>query len=146
MILAEQIQTEIKEAMKAGDRDTVTCLRMLLAAVQIKEKDLRRELSDDDVIAVVRSQLKQVRDSFEQFTSGGRDDLAAQEEKNLAILKRYLPAELSAEELTSLVTATITELEATKKDFGKVMKTVLAKVQGRADGKMVKDIVAKHLA
>jgi len=144
-MLAERIKHDMTAAMKAGDKDKVSCLRVLLAAVKNREKDLRKQLDDQEIIAAIRSEIKQVTESYEQFKGGHREDLAQKEFKNLQILRSYLPAEMSDEEITAIVDAVISETGATKKDLGKIMKIVLAKLAGRADGKKVNVIVSSRL-
>lgn len=145
MMLAERIKKDMIEAMKAGDKDKVSCLRVLMAAFKNREKNLRKELDDQEILAVIRSEIKQVTESYEQFKGGHRDDLAAKELASIGFLKNYLPAEISEEEIVAIVDAAIAELAATKKDLGKVMKQVLAKVAGRADGKRINAIVSSRL-
>ena len=147
MALADQLQQEIKSAMLAKDAERLNPLRMLKSAigyVQIEKKT--DALSDADFIAVVQREVKKRRDSAEQFTTGGRAELAAKENAEIAVLESFLPKQLSAEELESLVRATIQEVGATdKKQMGAVMKAVQAKVAGRADGKTISGIVGKLL-
>jgi len=144
-MLLTQIKDDLKQAMKAGDREKVTCLRMLVAALTLKEKDLHREPSDDEVLSVLRTQLKQVSDSIDQYAAGGREDLAQAERQNQAILKVYLPQEMSTEELEAIVAAVVAETGATKKEFGAVMKLVMARAAGRADGKLINQYVSRAL-
>jgi len=144
-MLLTQIKDDLKQAMKAGDREKVTCLRMLVAALTLKEKDLHREPSDDEVLSVLRTQLKQVSDSIGQYAAGGREDLAQAERQNQAILKVYLPQEMSSEELEAIVAAVVAETGATKKEFGAVMKLVMARTAGRADGKLINQYVSRAL-
>jgi len=147
MALAEQLQQEIKNAMLAKDADRLNALRMLKSAigyVQIEKKT--DTLSDADFIGVVQREVKKRRDSAEQFTTGGRAELAARENAEIAVLEAFLPRQLSAEELESLVRATIQEVGATdKKQMGPVIKAVQAKVAGRADGKTISALVSKLL-
>lgn len=147
MALADQLQQEIKSAMLAKDAERLNALRMLKSAigyVQIEKKT--DALSDAEFIAVVQREVKKRRDSVEQFTAGGRADLATKENAEIAVLETFLPKQLSAEELEALVRATIQEVGATdKKQMGAVMKAVQAKVAGRADGKTISGIVGKLL-
>lgn len=147
MALADQLSQEIKNAMLAKNAERLNALRMLKSAigyVQIEKKT--NELSDADFIAVVQREVKKRRDSVEQFTSGGRPELAAKESAEIAVLETFLPKQLSPEELEALVRATIQELGATdKKQMGAVMKAVQAKVAGRADGKTISAIVGRLL-
>ena len=147
MPLAEQLQQEIKTAMLARDAARLNALRMLKSAigyVQIEKKT--DALSDADFLAVVQREVKKRRDSAEQFTTGGRPELAAIENAEIAVLEIFLPKQLSPEELETLVRATIQEIGATdKKQMGAVMKAVQAKVAGRADGKTISGLVGRLL-
>jgi uncharacterized protein YqeY len=147
MALADQLQQEIKAAMLAKDAERLNALRMLKSAigyVQIEKKT--NALSDADFLAVVQREVKKRRDSAEQFTSGGRPELAAKEQSEIAVLEMFLPKQLSPEELETIVRATIQEVGATdKKQMGAVMKAVQAKVAGRADGKTISALVGKLL-
>ena len=136
-MLKEKLKADLEAAMKAQDRDRVSCIRMALSAIKYKEVALNQDLDDQEVAKVLRSQIKQINESLEQFTRGGRQDLVANEEKNLEILKSYLPREMDEEAIRSIVKEVIAETGATKKDFGKVMKLVMAKTAGRADGKLI---------
>jgi uncharacterized protein len=140
-MLIEKIKADLADAMKAQDKDRLSCLRMAISAVKYRQVALNQDLDDQEVTKVLRTQIKQVTESLEQFTKGGRKDLAAQEEKNLEILKSYLPKEMGEEAIRSIVKEIIAETSATKKDFGKVMKLVMAKVAGQADGKVISGIV-----
>ena len=147
MALAEQLQQEIKAAMLAKDAERLNALRMLKSAIGYVQIEKKTEaLSDADFTAVVQREVKKRRDSAEQFTSGGRPELAAKEQSEIAVLETFLPKQLSPEELESVVRATIQEVGATdKKQMGAVMKAVQAKVAGRADGKTISALVGKLL-
>jgi len=145
-MLEARIKQDMMDAMKAGDKDKVSCLRVLLAAIKNREKNLRKELDDQEVLAAIRAEIKQVTESYEQFKAGHRDELADKELANLTVLKSYLPAEMSEDELAAIIKAVIAELGATKKDLGKVMKQVMTKVAGRADGKRINAIVGSMLS
>ena len=146
MGLKDDLSANVVKALKAKDKETVSTLRFLLSAVKNKEKDLRREIRDDEVQAVALSQVKQRQDSIEQFEKGGRQDLADKERAELEILKDYIPEQLSEDALRSIVKAAITETGAeTMKDMGKLMKAVMAKAKGKADGKAVNVIVKELL-
>jgi uncharacterized protein YqeY len=140
-MLVQTITKDLTNAMKAGDKQTVSCLRMLLSAFKYKQVEAHKELDDSEALAVIRTQIKQVTDSLEQYTKGGREDLAKEESANLAILKAYLPQELSDDEIAAIARRIIAETNATKKEFGLVMKKTLAEAAGRADGKRVSGIV-----
>jgi hypothetical protein len=114
---------------------------MAISAIKYRQVALNQDLDDQEVAKVLRTQIKQVTESLEQFTKGGRMDLAEQEEKNLEILKSYLPKEMDEEGIRTIVKEIIAETGATKKEFGKVMKLVMAKVAGQADGKVISGVV-----
>ena len=147
MTLLERISQEIKAAMLAKDADRLSTLRLLKSAlgyVQIEKKV--ETLPDAEVIAVIQKEIKKRRDSVEQFTNGGRPELAAKETAEIAVLEAFLPQALSADELEQLVRGTIQELGATsKKEMGPVIKAVQAKAAGRADGKSISTLVGKLL-
>ena len=148
--LNEQIMNDLKEAMKQKDQSAMTTLRALKSAIKyaaIEKVGADGELPEIDAIAVVRKQIKQRRDSVDQFTAGGRPDLAATESAEITVLERYLPAALSTAETEALVASVIAELGASsKQDMGRVMKTLQDRSAGRADGKILSQLVAKALA
>jgi hypothetical protein len=140
-MLIEKIKADLEKAMKAKDKDRLSCLRMAISAIKYRQVALNQDLDDQEVTKVLRTQIKQVIDSLEQFTKGGRVDLAKLEEKNLEILKSYLPKEMDEEAIRTITKEIIAETGATKKEFGKVMKLVMAKVEGQADGKVISGVV-----
>src|ERR1039457_1733335 len=142
-MLMEQIAADMKDAMRAKDTTRLSTLRMLKSAVEYYKIEKKQEqLADADVIVVIKKQIKQQQDSIEGFEKGGRADLVEKEKPELAILKSYLPEELSAPQVEEIVKATIAELGATTKaDMGKVMKAVQIKTAGRADNRLVSQIV-----
>ncbi|HPX51696.1 MAG: GatB/YqeY domain-containing protein [Desulfomonilia bacterium] len=144
-MLVDTIKSDLGKAMKAGEKQKVSCLRMIMSAFKYKQVELKHELSEQDQIQILRTQMKQVNESLDQYKQGGREDLAAAEEQNLAILKSYLPEQLSDEEITSVARRIISETSATKKDFGLVMKKTMAEVGAQADGKKVNSIVSQLL-
>jgi uncharacterized protein len=144
MGLRERIDGDIKAAMKSGAKDKVSALRMLAAALKNKEIDKRRPLTDDEVVETVRSLIKQRKDSIEQFAKGGRQDLVDKETAEVAVLEVYLPQQLSREEVEALVREAIGQTGAQgAKDMGKVMKALVPLLAGRADNKLVSELV-KH--
>ena len=147
MSLQERIQQDIKAAMLARDADKLGTLRLLKSALGYAQIEKKTDsLPDADVMAIIQREVKKRRDSAEQFTTGGRPELADKELKEIVVLETLLPKQLSAEELEQLVHATIQETGATsKKDMGAVMKAVQAKVAGRADGKTISTLVGKLL-
>ena len=147
-MLEEKILNDYKDAMKSRDSLKSSVLSFLRAEIMnaaIAQK--KNNLDDNGIIAVVRKQIKSRQDSIEQFTKGNRLDLAEKEKQELAILKSYLPQEMSADELKGIIESIIKETGATSiKDMGKVMKEVNAQVAGRADGKVVSDLVRVSLS
>jgi len=147
MPMREQLIDEMNSAMKAGDRPRLSTLRLLIASVKNREIDLKRELNDEEIYKVIATMARQRRESIEQFKKGGRQDLVEKEEGELELLTGFLPAQLSREEVAALVKKTIEETGAAgMKDMGKVMKGLLPRVTGRADGKVVSDIVRELLS
>jgi uncharacterized protein YqeY len=146
MALREKIDTDAKDALKSGAKDKVSTLRMLIAALKYKEIDKRRQLTEEEVIETVRSLIKQRKDSIEQFTKGGRQDLVDKETAEVGVLEVYLPKQLSREELEVMVRDAMTQSGAQgAKDMGKVMKVLVPLVGGRADGKLISELVKNAL-
>ena len=146
MSLKARIQEDVKNAMRAQEREKLAILRLVTAAVKQKEVDERIELDDTQVLAVLDKMVKQRRESLEQYSKAGRDDLAAQEQLELDLIQTYLPEQLGEEELAGLISATISELGASSiKDMGPVMNALRGKVQGRADMKAVSQAVRSQL-
>jgi len=144
--LWDRILGDLKAAMKAQDKFRTSVLRGLKSDLKYKEIEIGRELTDADCIAVFHSAAKKRKDSIDAFTKGGRSDRAAEEQAELAEIKKYLPTELTEEELMTLVTEAIAEAAVDgARDFGKVMKATMAKVAGRADGKRVSAVVSAQL-
>jgi hypothetical protein len=134
MTLKDQIQTDMKDAMKAGDKDRLKVVRMLLAAIRQIEIDKRTQLDDMAVIGVVEKMIKQRRDSVSQFQAGKREDLANVELAEIEQLQRYLPPPLSDAEIGALIDEAIAETGAAGiRDMGKVMASLKTAAQGRAD-------------
>ncbi len=132
--LKQQVQEDMKTAMRAKDKERLGVIRMLLAAIKQKEIDERITLDELQSLAVVEKMVKQRRDSVEQFTKGGREDLANTELAEIEILQHYLPKQLSEDEVTLLIDEAIKTTGASKmQDMGKVMAFIKPKAQGRAD-------------
>jgi uncharacterized protein YqeY len=146
-MLTDRILADLKAAMLAQDAARISTLRMLKSAIEYHKIEKKQEtLTDADVAAVIRKQIKQRQDSIEGFQAGGRADLADKEKAELVILKSYLPAELSPAQLEEIIKATIAELGATTRaDMGKVIKAVQAKTAGRADNRLVSQLVSARL-
>jgi len=146
MGLREQIDADIKAAMKSGAKDKVSALRMLSAALKNKQIDKRAPLVDGEILDTVRSLIKQRKDSIEQFAKGGRQDLVDKETAEVAILEVYLPAQLGRDEVETLVREAIAQTGAQgAKDMGKVMKALVPLIAGRADNKLVSELVKSSL-
>ena len=147
MPLLEQLQAEIKTAMLAKNAERLGTLRLLKSAVGYAQIEKKTEsLPDSEIVAIVQKEVKKRRDSIEQYTAGGRPELAAKEASEIVVLETFLPKQLSAEELEQLVRTTIQELgAASKKDMGPVMKAVQAKAAGRAEGKTISGLVGRLL-
>ena len=148
MILKGQIHEDMKTAMKAGDKDRLKVVRLMLAAIQQIEVDQRTELNDTAVLGVLNKMVKQRRDSISQFRDGGRDDLADIELGEIDIIENYLPEQMSDDELDTMIGKAISETGAESiRDMGKVMGAVKAKAGGRADmaavGAKVKSILGQ---
>ncbi|HDJ29128.1 MAG TPA: GatB/YqeY domain-containing protein [Proteobacteria bacterium] len=147
MNLKEQLTEEMKTAAKAKDKLKLSTIRMVRSEIKNREIALRHELNDDEILKLLGTMVKQRKDSINQFKKGGRDDLAAREEQELEILQAYLPEQLDAAEIEKIVKAVIAETGAVgKKDMGKVMQAVMARVAGRADGKEVNRMVSSQLS
>lgn len=147
--LRERIDSELKDAMRSRDELVTSVLRMLKSAVKYKEVEpgAKGPLDDAAILQVVSSLIKQRRDAVEQYTSGNRPDLAEKEQKEIAILQRYLPQQLSADELRAEVQKAIAESGAkAPKDMGAVMKLLMPRVQGKAEGKAISEEVKKQLS
>lgn len=145
MSLKEQITEDMKSAMRAGEKERLATIRMILAAIKQREVDERIQLDDSQVLAAVEKMIKQRKEAIAQFESGGRADLVAKESAEIALLQAYLPAQLSDAEIDSLIAAAIASTGAASiKDMGKVMGAVKAQAQGKADmGKVSARIKAK---
>jgi uncharacterized protein YqeY len=148
MSISEQVQKDMVEAMKARDERRLSTLRMVKSALKNKEIDKRAPLDDREALQVLGTLIKQRKDSVEQFTKGGRRDLADKEAAEITLIETYMPKAVGEEEITAMVRATITEMGSpTMKDLGAVMKNVMAKFAGaRVDGKVVSDTVKRELA
>ncbi len=146
MGLRENIDADLKEALKAGAKDKLSTLRMLVAALKYKQIDKRRPLTEEEVMETVRSLIKQRKDSIEQFGKGGRQDLVDKETAEVVVLEAFLPAQLSREEVEAMVRDAISQTGAQgARDMGKVMKALVPMIAGRADGKLVSDLVKQGL-
>ena len=149
MSISEQIQKDIVAAMRGREELRLSTLRMVKTAITNKEKDKRAPLDDKEVQQILATLIKQRRDSIEQFTKGGRQELADKEAAEIKLIEHYLPKAMGEEQIAEVVKATIAEMGSpTQKDMGTVMKNVMSKLQAtgaRVEGKTVSDLVKKHL-
>ncbi len=146
MDLKQQLEQEMKEALKARDTFKLNVIRFLLAQIKNKEIDLRKPLSNEDIYKIIQTLVKQRKESISFSEKAGRTDLVEKEKAELSLLEAYLPKSLTEEEIKTIITDVIKELNATQKDFGKVMKALMPKIAGRADGAKVNELVKKLLA
>jgi uncharacterized protein YqeY len=146
MGLEERLEKDFKTALRAGDKERVSTLRMVKAAIVQKTKEKGEEVDDTAILDLLGSAAKQRKEAIEAFQKGGREDLSAKEQQELEIIQEYLPEPLSEEEVAARVDEVISEVGATSpKDMGKVMKVLMAEVKGRADGGLVNRIVKERL-
>lgn len=147
MGLKSEIQEAVKVAMKGGDQVTLSTLRLLLAAIHNEEIRLRKELSTEEIQKTIVTLRKQRSEAIELYRKGGREELAAKEEAEFAVLQRFLPQALSEEEMKGIIRDSIAEAGAKGvQDLGKVMKLVMPKVSGRGDGKRVNELARELLS
>ena len=149
-MLIEQLNQDLKEAMRARDKVRLRTIRLLRAALIEKEIAERRggeaELSEEQAMAVLQKQAKQRRDSMEQFENAGREDLAVTEREELEVIKEYLPEQLSEDEIRKEVEAIVADVQASSvKDMGRVMGPAMQRLRGKADGKVVQSLVRELL-
>jgi uncharacterized protein len=147
MALEEQINEDLKTSMKSKNESRLSCLRFLKAALKNKQVEKMGKLEDDEIRSVISSLIRRATDSVREFRQGGREELAAKEEKEIEILSGYLPKQLSIKEIEGIIRETISELSAQgPKDIGKVMKAAMNRMTGRAQGKEVNDIAKRLLS
>jgi uncharacterized protein YqeY len=145
--LTEQLQADMKAAMRDGDALRRDTLRMVIAAAQNAAKDKRAPLTDEETLEVLGREVKKRRESIAAYQAAGREDLAAKEQAEIDILAPYLPEQLTEDEIRSLAREAVTASGATTpKDMGRVMSVLMPQVKGRADGKLVSRIVNEELA
>ncbi|MFD1066356.1 GatB/YqeY domain-containing protein [Oceanobacillus locisalsi] len=147
MTLLDRLNQDMKQAMKNKDKETLSVIRMVKASVQNESIKLGKDtLTEDEELTILSREVKQRKDSLQEFKDAGREDLVDKTEKELEILEKYLPKQLSDEELRSIIQEAIKEVNAASmKDMGKVMGSVMPKVKGQADGSKIKQIVEQEL-
>ncbi len=147
MSLEERLVEEMKQAMKSNDKLRLSTIRMIRSALKNKEIELRKKLEDEDVVKVIQAMVRKGEESVEQFQTGGRMDLVEKEKKEIEILKSFLPQPLSQEEILKIIDQSIQETQASSlKDIGKVMKSVMPKIGGKADGILINQLVKERLS
>lgn len=147
MTLNEQLTQDLKDAMKAKDKTKLNVVRMIKTSLTNAKIKKGADLTEEDQLQVLSTEMKQRKDSLAEFEKGGREDLIAEVKSEMAIVETYLPKPLTKEELSAVISETITETGATSmKDMGKVMSTLMPKVKGRADGGQINQIVKELLS
>jgi hypothetical protein len=147
MSLSQQLNEAMKEAMRAKDSLRLNTIRQIRTAVKNREIDERRELDDEGIIGVISTLVKQRKESAQLYREGDRPELAEKEEQEMAVLQEFLPAQLSEDEIRGIVEEAVAETgAASMKDMGKVMKIVTGRTLGRADGRLVSELVKARLS
>ncbi|MBI4378189.1 MAG: GatB/YqeY domain-containing protein [Nitrospinae bacterium] len=146
MLLKDRLMEEMKDAMKKREQIKLSAIRMVRAGIKNREIELGRELNDEDVIGVIKSAIRQRKDSYTQFLNANRLDLADKEKNEIDILSVYLPGQMSEDDIKKRVKEVISEVGAsTSKDMGKVMKLLMPELKGKADGDLINKIVKESL-
>ena len=144
--MIDKLKADLADAMRRKETVAVSTIRMLMSQMQYARIEAKRELTQDDYIAVLQRGVKTRREAIEQYEKGGRKDLADKERAEIAVIERYLPAAMSAEELAQAVDALLKEIGVTeKKDLGRAMKEFMGRHRGRVDGKSVNALIASRL-
>jgi uncharacterized protein YqeY len=147
MSLEERLNEEMKQAMKSSDKLRLSTIRMIRSAVKNREIEQRKRLEDDDIAKVIQGMVRKGEESVDQFQIGGRQDLVDKEKKEIEILKSFLPQPISHEEILRIIDQSIEETQASSmKDLGKVMKSIMPKLGGKADGKLINQLVKERLS
>lgn len=143
----EKIRKDMTKALKEGEKLKVSTLRLLIASIINEEKKLQEELNEQQFFKVLNREIRMRKESITEFEKGGRKELADKERKEKEILKTYLPKQITQDELKTMINSIIEEVEAkTVRDLGKVMGKIMPQVTGRADGKVIKDLVFKAIS
>ncbi|WP_017755833.1 GatB/YqeY domain-containing protein [Calidifontibacillus oryziterrae] len=147
MSLLTRLNDDMKQAMKAKDKDKLSVIRMVKSSIQNEAIKLGKDLTEEEELTVLNREVKQRKDSLLEFENAGRNDLADKLKVEIEILMNYMPEQLSEEQLEEIVKQTISEVNASSKaDMGKVMGAIMPKVKGKADGSIVNRLVLKHLS
>ncbi len=146
MSVSEKITADYKDALKAGDKNKVSVLRMIKSSMKYKEIDKKAPLTDEEAQAILMSSVKRSKESIDHFSKAGREDLVNKEKEEMLVVQDYLPKQLGEDELRKTVKEVIAEEGASgPKDTGKVMKSAMARLKGQADGKLVSQMVKEML-
>lgn len=146
MPILDTLRKDMFEARKSGDQNKANILSIAIASVSNFKIEVQRDITDEDVITILRKEEKKLKEAFEQFTNNGRDDLAQREKAQLEVIQTYLPALMSDDEVEKAVKAQIVQLgDVTIRDMGKIMGMVMAQLKGKADGNIVSQMVKKVL-
>jgi uncharacterized protein len=146
MSIKDRLSAEMKDAMKARDSVKVSTIRMILSSVKYKEIEKGGPLDDDVMVSVLATAAKQRREAIEQYKKGGRDDLAEKESAELGVIESFMPKQMPADEVEAVVIKAIADTGASgPRDMGKVMKELMGQLKGKADGKLINELVKKHL-
>jgi len=146
MNLSERLNEDMKQAMRDKDKFKLSTIRMIRSTIKYLEIDLKRTLDEDEVLDILSREIKQRKDALQEFEKAGRDELAASTKAEIEIIHKYLPEQLTEEEIKVIVQQTIQETGASSKsEMGKVMSALMPKVKGRADGKLVNQAVQQFL-
>jgi hypothetical protein len=144
--MINRIKSDLTGAMKSGDKTAVSTLRMLLSAARYASIEEKRDLSEDETVALVHKAIRSRKESIEAFRKGNREDLAVREEAEMAVLEKYLPSQMAGEDLERAVDQLLSDLGITRKsEVGRAMKEFMARHQGKADGKAVNALIAARL-
>jgi uncharacterized protein YqeY len=147
MSLEERLVEEMKQAMKSSEKLKLSAIRMIRSALKNKEIELRKKLEDEEIVKVIQAMVRKGEESVEQFQTGGRMDLVEKEKSEIEVMKSFLPQPISQEEILKIIDQSIQETQASSlKDLGKVMKSVMPKIGGKADGKLINQLVKERLS
>ena len=147
MGLEERLLEEMKEAMKSNEKLRLSTIRMIRSASKNREIELRKKLADEEIAKVIQGMVRKGEESIVQFEAGGRVDLVDKEKQEMEILKSFLPQAMTQEEILKMIDQSIQETQASSlKDLGKVMKSVMPRLEGKADGKLVNQLVKERLS
>lgn len=147
MSLRQKIYDDMVDAMKSKDKETLSVLRMVKGSIQLEEISKKKELEDDDVIAVISKQIKTRKDANSEFEKGNRQDLIDKNNAEISILNRYMPEQLDSSEIESIITEAMTRLEiTTQKQMGLLMKDIMPKLKGKADMSVVNELIRSKLS